>query len=80
METIIGKTQEIKELGRLLEEREKELIEKHFTDNVTTIQRTVAWRNSAAKDLIARGALYRLMSDSGTNVYMDSNIWICVIT
>ena len=65
METIIGKTQEIKELGRLLEEREKELVEKHFMDNVTTIQRTVAWRNSAAKDLIARGALYRLMSDSG---------------
>lgn len=65
METNIGLTSKIKELNTAWEVRERELIERHFQDNIVTLQRVIAWRDAANKDLIARGALYRLMADVG---------------
>lgn len=64
-ETIIKETPEVVELGKLLRQREQELLDKFYEDNIDTIRNATAWKGKAEKDMMVRGALYQLVANLG---------------
>lgn len=64
-------TQEMIKLAKEVKANTERLLTKHYDDNVDILRNAAAWKNSALKDKIARGALYQLCSQQG-DVDMDS--------